>query len=272
MSLTSVPGVNIIGAGLAGRLLAILLAKRGFKVTVYERRPDPRIANDGARPLHQPGAGRARHPRPAAGRRARARHAAGHPHAWPHGARTRRRRRTADVRCAAGRSHLLGVARGLEPRAHRSRRGAAERRRSASGSSAWAWRTKRTCSRCATRPTGASITAPRSPASPPTAPDPTVRDSLLAREVAVGARRAAGARLQGTHHSAAGRQTRARSECAAHLAARRVHADRAAQSRRHASPPRCSWRATGANSFDQLTIARRRSMRSSRANFPRRAP
>jgi kynurenine 3-monooxygenase len=42
LSLTSVPGVNIIGAGLAGSLLAILLAKRGFKVSVYERRPDPR--------------------------------------------------------------------------------------------------------------------------------------------------------------------------------------------------------------------------------------
>ena len=44
MSLTSVPGVNIVGAGLAGSLLAILLARRGFKVTVYERRADPRIA------------------------------------------------------------------------------------------------------------------------------------------------------------------------------------------------------------------------------------
>jgi kynurenine 3-monooxygenase len=41
--------VNIVGAGLAGSLLAILLAKRGFKVTVYERRPDPRlgVANGG---------------------------------------------------------------------------------------------------------------------------------------------------------------------------------------------------------------------------------
>ncbi len=45
MSLTSVRGVNVIGAGLAGSLLAILLARRGFKVTVYERRPDPRLAN-----------------------------------------------------------------------------------------------------------------------------------------------------------------------------------------------------------------------------------
>jgi len=38
-------GVNVIGAGLAGSLLAILLARRGFKVTVYERRGDPRGAN-----------------------------------------------------------------------------------------------------------------------------------------------------------------------------------------------------------------------------------
>jgi kynurenine 3-monooxygenase len=44
LSLRAVAGVNIIGAGLAGSLLAILLAKRGFAVTVYERRPDPRLA------------------------------------------------------------------------------------------------------------------------------------------------------------------------------------------------------------------------------------
>ena len=43
MSLKATAGVNIIGAGLAGSLLAILLAKRGFAVTVYERRPDPRV-------------------------------------------------------------------------------------------------------------------------------------------------------------------------------------------------------------------------------------
>jgi kynurenine 3-monooxygenase len=45
LSLTSVPGVNIVGAGLAGSLMAILLARRGFKVTVYERRADPRLAS-----------------------------------------------------------------------------------------------------------------------------------------------------------------------------------------------------------------------------------
>lgn len=37
-------GVNIVGAGLAGALLAVLLARRGFAVTLYERRPDPRQA------------------------------------------------------------------------------------------------------------------------------------------------------------------------------------------------------------------------------------
>ncbi len=34
--------LNIIGAGLAGALLALLLARRGVKVALYERRPDPR--------------------------------------------------------------------------------------------------------------------------------------------------------------------------------------------------------------------------------------
>jgi kynurenine 3-monooxygenase len=36
--------VNIAGGGLAGALLAVLLARRGFAVDVYERRPDPRQA------------------------------------------------------------------------------------------------------------------------------------------------------------------------------------------------------------------------------------
>jgi kynurenine 3-monooxygenase len=34
--------LNIIGAGLAGALLGLLLARRGLKVALYERRPDPR--------------------------------------------------------------------------------------------------------------------------------------------------------------------------------------------------------------------------------------
>jgi kynurenine 3-monooxygenase len=37
-------GVNVVGAGLAGALLALLLARRGMRVALYERRPDPRQA------------------------------------------------------------------------------------------------------------------------------------------------------------------------------------------------------------------------------------
>jgi kynurenine 3-monooxygenase len=36
--------LNIVGAGLAGSLLALLLARRGFVVTLYDRGADPRIA------------------------------------------------------------------------------------------------------------------------------------------------------------------------------------------------------------------------------------
>ncbi|GAA1686079.1 NAD(P)/FAD-dependent oxidoreductase [Kribbella yunnanensis] len=36
--------VAIVGAGLTGSLLACYLAKRGLTVTLYERRPDPRVA------------------------------------------------------------------------------------------------------------------------------------------------------------------------------------------------------------------------------------
>ena len=40
--MSSNKNIAIIGAGLAGSLLAIYLAKKGFKVDVYERRPDMR--------------------------------------------------------------------------------------------------------------------------------------------------------------------------------------------------------------------------------------
>jgi len=42
MPLESKEPVNIVGAGLAGALLAVLLAKRSFAVRLFERRPDPR--------------------------------------------------------------------------------------------------------------------------------------------------------------------------------------------------------------------------------------
>ncbi|HEV8444906.1 MAG TPA: FAD-dependent monooxygenase, partial [Steroidobacteraceae bacterium] len=45
MTLRSVAGVNVIGAGPAGSLLAILLAKRGLPVSIYERRSDPRTSS-----------------------------------------------------------------------------------------------------------------------------------------------------------------------------------------------------------------------------------
>lgn len=38
--------VHIIGAGLAGTLLAVLLVRRGHSVRVFEKRPDPRRAGD----------------------------------------------------------------------------------------------------------------------------------------------------------------------------------------------------------------------------------
>jgi len=42
MTLPAPARVNIVGAGLAGALLALLLARRGIAVTLYERRADPR--------------------------------------------------------------------------------------------------------------------------------------------------------------------------------------------------------------------------------------
>ena len=37
--------INIVGAGLAGALLAVLLARRGFSINLYEGRPDPRTTH-----------------------------------------------------------------------------------------------------------------------------------------------------------------------------------------------------------------------------------
>jgi kynurenine 3-monooxygenase len=45
--------VNIVGAGLAGALLAVLLTRRGFAVDVYERRADPRaVAGERGRSIN----------------------------------------------------------------------------------------------------------------------------------------------------------------------------------------------------------------------------
>ena len=42
MSAEAARSVNIVGAGLAGALLALLMVRRGLRVALYERRPDPR--------------------------------------------------------------------------------------------------------------------------------------------------------------------------------------------------------------------------------------
>jgi len=45
--------VQIVGAGLAGALLAALLARRGFNIALYDRRPDPRHARaEGGRSIN----------------------------------------------------------------------------------------------------------------------------------------------------------------------------------------------------------------------------
>ena len=60
--------VNVVGAGLCGSLMSIFLARRGFHVTLFEKRPDPRqvampagrsinlaLANRGLKPLREVG-------------------------------------------------------------------------------------------------------------------------------------------------------------------------------------------------------------------------
>jgi kynurenine 3-monooxygenase len=55
--------ITLIGAGLAGALLARLLALRGWRVDVYEKRGDPRIAGyQGGRSINLALAERGRHP------------------------------------------------------------------------------------------------------------------------------------------------------------------------------------------------------------------
>jgi kynurenine 3-monooxygenase len=55
--------ITLIGAGLAGALLARLLALRGWRVNVYEKRGDPRIAGyQGGRSINLALAERGRHP------------------------------------------------------------------------------------------------------------------------------------------------------------------------------------------------------------------
>ena len=54
--------VTIVGAGLAGALLATLLARRGWSVDVYETPGDPRLKGyEGGRSINRALAERGRH-------------------------------------------------------------------------------------------------------------------------------------------------------------------------------------------------------------------
>ena len=49
----SVQNATIVGAGLVGSLLSLYLAKKGYEVNIYERRPDMRKADiDGGRSIN----------------------------------------------------------------------------------------------------------------------------------------------------------------------------------------------------------------------------
>jgi len=65
---TQTRSLTLIGAGLAGSLLAILLSQRGWRITVYERRGDPRIKGyESGRSINLALAERGRHALRAAG-------------------------------------------------------------------------------------------------------------------------------------------------------------------------------------------------------------
>ncbi|MEO0640578.1 MAG: NAD(P)-binding protein, partial [Bacteroidota bacterium] len=40
--MTTLQPINIIGAGLAGSLMSVYMAQKGYPVNIYERRSDPR--------------------------------------------------------------------------------------------------------------------------------------------------------------------------------------------------------------------------------------
>ncbi len=62
MTAGAVDAITLVGGGLAGALLAVLLAQRGHTVTVYERNPDPRKGGaTGGRSINLALAARGRH-------------------------------------------------------------------------------------------------------------------------------------------------------------------------------------------------------------------
>ena len=248
--------VGIAGAGLAGPLLAVFLARRGHDVTLYERRPDPRrrapagrsinlalsargidalervgLADDGARP--RPRHARPDDARPRPGELAYQAYSADGSKAINsisrHGlnallldAADEERRRDAALRRAGGRR------RGRHRRAHAGRR----------------------------RPAAHAV----------------AHDVVIGADGAYSALRDAVVRSERADYRQehlpwgykeltiapdADRRLRPRPGRAAHLAPRRLDDDRPAEPRPHASRPRCSGRSTGRPGFAGLDAAER---------------
>ena len=229
--------------GLAGSLLALMLARRGVKVTVFERRADLRgeQIEEGrsinlalsARGLH---AARARRPRRRGARRAPSPCAAASSiplsgEGCAHSLRPHARTRSSTASAAAGSTRQL-----LEALARRSRT-----RPFTSTIAAPATTCARARSRSATKRAGASSPSRRPWSSAPTARPPRCDWRMMLGTRMDYSQDCLGPRLQGTDHSRrGGRQLPHGAARAAHLAARRVHDDRPAQPRRlvhlHAVP------------------------------------
>ena len=187
-----------------------------------------------ARPLDQSGARRARHARARARRRHGAHAAAADPDARPHGARAvRARPRCSPTGSASTRSSTRSAARELNRVLIEEAARHPRRRACTSTSSAWArirranalrlrdQRTRRRAYEVALDAHHRHRRRRLGGARQPRRRGPRERARGMARP-----------RLQGTDHAGRRRPARARARRAAHLAARRLHADRAAQHRR----------------------------------------
>ena len=108
------PEITLVGAGLAGSLLAIFLARRGHRVTLLERRLDPRKTGAVGGALHQPGARQSRHRGARRGRRDGERPVRAHSDGREDASRRGGTAPADSLRQQAARGHLLGFARGPE--------------------------------------------------------------------------------------------------------------------------------------------------------------
>ena len=242
------PTYTIIGAGPVGTLMGLMLARRGQRVRLIERRADPRLAAAGTRPLDQPGAGGA----------------------WPYGARTCRcapaHRAADDRRCpdacctmSTRRCSSCPTARIEHEVIHAISRERLNRTLIEAAAELSADRARASTPAASTSIPQAGTLQLRDEHGAGTRSESfeillgadgagsAVRAALVARAGSRARGAATGARLQGAADSA-GRERRRCALCVraartAHLAARRLHADRTAQHRlqlhRHAVPGTC---------------------------------